>query len=63
MGEAAAPGTGTTLLQALMRERHLTREETIKRLERRAREMHEGDFALSLRQFDRWLAGGVTTAP
>jgi tetratricopeptide (TPR) repeat protein len=48
-----------TLLQALMRERRLTREQTIDVLERRARMMEIHDFALSLRQLDRWLAQEV----
>lgn len=52
-----------TLLQALMRERHLTREQTIDLLDRRARDMQVTDFALSLRQLDRWLAGGIATEP
>src|SRR6266849_4229090 len=53
----------TTLLQSLMIERHLTREQTIEALERRARDMGVRDFALSLRQLDRWLAGDVATLP
>ena len=48
-----------TLLQVLMRERRLTREQTIEVLERRARAMGIHDFALSLRQLDRWLAQEV----
>jgi tetratricopeptide (TPR) repeat protein len=42
-----------------MRERHLTRELTIEVLERRARQMGINNFALSLRQLDRWLAQEV----
>lgn len=52
-----------TLLGALLRERHLTREQTIDLLDRRAREMQVRDFALSVRQLNRWLAGGVVTEP
>ena len=52
-----------TLLQSLMIECHLTREQTIEALERRARDMGVRDFALSLRQLDRWLAGDVATLP
>ena len=53
----------TTLLQCLMIERHLTREQVIDVLDRRARDMGVRDFALSLRQLDRWLAGDVATLP
>lgn len=42
-----------------MRERRLTREETVGVLDRRARQMGIKDFALSLRQLDRWLARDV----
>src|SRR2546421_6633807 len=52
-----------TLLQSLMIERHLTREHAIEALERRARDMGVRDFALSLRQLDRWLAGDLATLP
>src|SRR5580700_1363805 len=52
-----------TLLQSLMSERHLTREHAIEVLDRRARDMGVRDFALSLRQVDRWLAGDVATLP
>jgi hypothetical protein len=52
-----------TLLQCLMIERHLTREQVIDVLDRRARDMGVRDFALSLRQLDRWLAGDVATVP
>src|SRR5437899_11520724 len=52
-----------TLLQSLMIERHLTREQTIEALDRRARDMGVRDFALSLRQLDRWLAGDLATLP
>lgn len=48
-----------TLLQVLMRERRLTREQTLEVLDRRARTMGIHDFALSLRQLDRWLAQDV----
>src|SRR5437870_89881 len=52
-----------TLLQSLMIERHLTREHAIEALDRRARDMGIRDFALSLRQLDRWLAGDLVTLP
>lgn len=42
-----------------MRERRLTREQTVDVLDRRARQMGIHDFALSLRQLDRWLARDV----
>jgi len=42
-----------------MRERRLTREQTIDVLESRAQAMGIHDFALSLRQLDRWLAQEV----
>ena len=42
-----------------MRERRLTREQTIEVLDRRARQMGINNFALSLRQLDRWLAQEV----
>lgn len=48
-----------TLLQVLMRERRLTREETIDVLDQRARTMGINDFTLSLRQLDRWLSQEV----
>jgi tetratricopeptide (TPR) repeat protein len=52
----------TTLLQALMvQQRRWTRERTLEELERRARELGERDYALSLRQLDRWFAGEVGT--
>jgi tetratricopeptide (TPR) repeat protein len=52
-----------TLLQCLMAERRLTREQAIEVLDRRARARGVRDFALSLRQLDRWLAGDVATLP
>src|SRR6267143_3760227 len=52
-----------TLLQSLMSERHLTRERAIEALDRRARDIGVRDFALSLRQLDRWLAGDLVTLP
>ncbi|HEY2638474.1 MAG TPA: hypothetical protein VGI66_01135, partial [Streptosporangiaceae bacterium] len=52
-----------TLLQCLMIERHLTREQLIEVLDRRARDMGVRDFTLSLRQLDRWLAGDLATRP
>jgi hypothetical protein len=63
---ATAPARSSgdrTLLQALVQERHLTREQMIDVLDRQAREMGIKDFALSLRQVDRWFAGRVATAP
>jgi len=57
------PRLHKTLLQWLMIERHLTREQVIEVLDGRARDMGVRDFALSLRQLDRWLAGDVTTLP
>jgi tetratricopeptide (TPR) repeat protein len=51
----------TTLLQALMAQRRWTRERTLEELERRARRLGERDYALSLRQLDRWFAGEVGT--
>jgi len=47
----------------LMERRHLTREQTVEVLEQRARAMGVLDFALSVRQLDRWLAGGLITRP
>ena len=52
-----------TLLQCLMTDRHLTREQVIEALDRRARDMGVRDFALGLRQLDRWLAGDIATLP
>ena len=46
-----------------MEERRLTREQTLAVLERRARDLGINDFALSLRQLDRWLARGLITRP
>jgi hypothetical protein len=46
-----------------MNERRLTREQTIATLDQRARELGVRDFALSLRQLDRWLAGELATLP
>jgi hypothetical protein len=63
-GTAIRPGRRQrTLLQALIGERHLTRDQTIVLLDGRAEEMGVDDFALSLRQLDRWFAGGVATLP
>jgi len=59
----APPGAAKTLIQALVHERHLTREQVIEVLDRRAQAMEIHDFAVSLRQIDRWLAGKVATAP
>jgi len=52
-----------TLIHCLVHERHLTREQAIEMLERRARSMDIGDFAVSLRQMDRWFGGRVATTP
>jgi tetratricopeptide (TPR) repeat protein len=53
-----------TLLQRLRRERRLTRQETIRVLERRAQLLGVADqFTLSMRQLDRWLAGQVEDQP
>src|SRR2546429_2151006 len=52
-----------TLLQRLMVEHRLTREQAIEALDRRARDVGVRDFALSLRQLDRWLAGDLATLP
>jgi hypothetical protein len=41
----------------------LTREQTLKVLHRRAEAMGVTDFALSLRQLDRWFAGELTKPP
>jgi hypothetical protein len=63
MTGAATAESKRTLLQALMRQRHLTREQTVDLLEQRAREMRVTDFSLSVRQLDRWLAGKVASSP
>lgn len=52
-----------TVLQQLMKQRRLTREQTLDVLNRRARTLGVRDFALSLRQLDRWLAGDLGTEP
>ena len=52
-----------TLLQAILRHRRLSREQTVKVLYGRAREMKVEDFALSLRQLDRYLAGDIESLP
>ncbi len=52
-----------TLLQHLMTERRWTRNDTLKRLAARAPLVGADDFALSLRQLDRMLAGKVETLP
>lgn len=52
-----------TLIQRLMRQRRLTREQTLEVLSRRAQSLGVRDFTLSLRQLDRWLAGEVGTEP
>ena len=56
-------GVAKTLLQSLVHERHLTREQLIEVLDRRARSLDIQDFALSLRQVDRWFSGRVATLP
>jgi hypothetical protein len=53
--------SGETLLHALVHERHLTVPETLKVLQRRAARMSEPAFALSDRQFRRWLAGDISS--
>jgi len=53
----------STLLRQLISQRRLTREQTIEVLNRRAELMRVRDFALSVRQLDRWLAGDVVTLP
>ncbi len=50
-------------MRALRERRNLTRAEMLDRLERRARELHEGGFALTERQLARLEAGQVKTAP
>jgi hypothetical protein len=57
------PRAAKTLLQSLVHERHLTREHLIEVLEQQARSMDVRDFALSLRQVDRWFSGRVATLP
>jgi hypothetical protein len=52
-----------TLLQRLMEERHLTHADTIRLLERRARQMGAADFTLGERTLDHWLSGALRTAP
>lgn len=52
-----------TLLQQLMAERRWTRNDTLDRLAVRAPSVGADDFALSLRQLDRMLAGQVETLP
>jgi hypothetical protein len=52
-----------TLLQQKITRRRLTREEAIQVLDQRAHRMNIRDFALSVRQLDRWLAGEVTSLP
>ncbi|NNN21462.1 MAG: hypothetical protein HKL80_05605 [Acidimicrobiales bacterium] len=51
----------TTLLKNLVRERRLTVEEALVKLHRRAESRGENGFALSERQFRRWLGGDVTS--
>lgn len=53
----------TTLLRVLRDQQRLTQPAMPDRLERRARELGERDFALSGRQFARLEAGEVKTAP
>ena len=54
-------GSGETLLHALVHKRRLTVPETLKVLQRRADRMSEPGFALSDRQFRRWLAGDISS--
>ncbi len=51
----------TTLLKNLVRERRLTVEEALEKLHHRAQSRGEHGFALSERQFRRWLSGDVTS--
>jgi hypothetical protein len=44
-----------------MRERRLTVQETLDVLQRRAEKMNERGYALSVRQFHRWLVGNVSS--
>jgi hypothetical protein len=46
-----------------MEERHLTHADTIRLLERRARQMGAADFTLGERTLDHWLSGTLRTAP
>jgi hypothetical protein len=46
-----------------MEERHLTHADTIKLLERRARQMGASDFTMGERTLDNWLSGTLRTAP
>ncbi len=55
--------TRATVLQRLINQRRLTREEALQALHTRATRMQIHDFALSLRQLDRWLSGEVATIP
>jgi hypothetical protein len=55
------PRSEGTLLRALVRERRLTVQEALDLLERRAEQMNERSYALSDRQFRRWLSGDVTS--
>ncbi|MET8006275.1 hypothetical protein [Nonomuraea glycinis] len=53
-----------TLLKQLARERHLTTLRKFNQVYRRtARELQLGEREVSPRQFERWLAGAVKTAP
>ena len=52
-----------TLLQRLMEERHLTHADTIRLLERRARQMGAADFTIGERTLDHWLSGTLRTTP
>ena len=51
----------TTLLKALVRERRLTVREALAVLQTRADGLGESGYALSERQFRRWMAGDVTS--
>jgi len=48
-----------TLLEAEMRRRHWTREDTLTEMSRTARDMGLRGYTLGLRQLDRWLTGQV----
>jgi hypothetical protein len=56
MGDQPEPDT---VLERELRRRHWGREEALAELARTAREMGIRSYGLSLRQFDRWLAGEV----
>ena len=59
--EQAMTERATTLLRELVRERRLTIREAMAVLQARADELDEPGYALSERQFRRWMAGDVTS--